>query len=51
VVPDDIDAMSGPVLGHRIILAGRAGAGAVSAAYDVVADVVESTPVPLGDAG
>ena len=50
VVPDDIDAMSGPVLGHRIILAGRAGAGAVSAAYDVVADVVASTPVPLGDA-
>jgi MoxR-like ATPase len=50
VVPDDIDAMSGPVLGHRIILAGRAGAGAVSAAYDVVADVVSSTPVPLGDA-
>jgi MoxR-like ATPase len=38
------------VLGHRIILAGRAGAGAVSAAYDVVADVVSSTPVPLGDA-
>nr|WP_123355035.1 MoxR family ATPase [Frigoribacterium sp. PhB160] len=50
VVPDDVDAMSGPVLGHRIILAGRAGAGAVSAAYDVVADVVGSTDVPLGDA-
>ena len=49
VVPDDVDAMSGPVLGHRIILAGRAGAGAVSAAYDVVADVVASTDVPLGD--
>jgi MoxR-like ATPase len=49
VVPDDVDAMSGPVLGHRIILAGHAGAGAVSAAYDVVADVVASTDVPLGD--
>jgi len=50
VVPDDVDALSGPVLGHRIILAGRAGAGAVSAAYDVVADVVARTDVPLGDA-
>ena len=49
VVPDDVDALSGPVLGHRIILAGRAGAGAVTAAYDLVADVVEATDVPLGD--
>ena len=50
VVPDDVDALTGPVLGHRVILAGRAGAGAVSAAYDLVAEVVEQTPVPLGDA-
>ncbi|NIJ04067.1 MoxR-like ATPase [Frigoribacterium faeni] len=49
VVPDDVDALSGPVLGHRIILAGRAGAGAVTAAYDLVADVVAATDVPLGD--
>ena len=49
VVPDDLDALAGPVLGHRLLLAGRAGAGAVAAAYDVVAEVVEATPVPLGD--
>ena len=49
VVPDDVDALSGPVLGHRIILAGRAGAGAVTAAYDLVGDVVAATDVPLGD--
>ncbi|WP_423918166.1 AAA family ATPase [Frigoribacterium sp. 2-23] len=47
VVPDDVDAMSGAVLGHRLILAGRAGAGAVSAAYDIVSDVVAATQVPL----
>jgi MoxR-like ATPase len=50
VIPDDIDALSGPVLGHRLILAGRAGAGAVAAAYDIVESVVASTPVPLDDA-
>jgi MoxR-like ATPase len=49
VIPDDIDALSGPVLGHRLILVGRAGAGAVSAAYDIVESVVASTPVPLDD--
>jgi MoxR-like ATPase len=49
VVPDDVDALSGPVRGHRLILAGRAGAGAVTAAYDLVADVVAATDVPLGD--
>ncbi|AMM21284.1 ATPase [Frondihabitans sp. PAMC 28766] len=50
VIPDDVDALSGAVLGHRLILAGRAGAGAVSAAYDIVASIVASTPVPLDDA-
>jgi len=49
VVPDDLDALAGPVLGHRLLLSGRAGAGAVAAAYDVVAEIVEATPVPLGD--
>jgi MoxR-like ATPase len=50
VIPDDVDALSGPVLGHRLILAGRAGAGAASAAYDIVEAVVAATPVPLDDA-
>ncbi|WP_460511257.1 AAA family ATPase [Frigoribacterium salinisoli] len=49
VVPDDLDALAGPVLGHRLLLSGRVGAGAVAAAYDVVAEIVEATPVPLGD--
>jgi MoxR-like ATPase len=49
VIPDDVDALSGPVLGHRLILAGRSGAGAVSAAYDIVEAVVAATPVPLDE--
>nr|WP_123505194.1 MoxR family ATPase [Frondihabitans sp. PhB188] len=49
VIPDDVDALSGPVLGHRLILAGRSGAGAVSAAYDIVEQVVRTTPVPLDE--
>lgn len=49
VIPDDVDALSGPVLGHRLILAGRSGAGAVSAAYDIVESVVAQTPVPLDE--
>lgn len=49
VIPDDVDALSGPVLGHRLILAGRSGAGAVLAAYDIVESIVRATPVPLDE--
>ncbi|WP_345373892.1 AAA family ATPase [Frondihabitans cladoniiphilus] len=50
VIPDDVDALSGPVLSHRLVLAGRTGAGAVSAAADIVQSIVAATPVPLDEA-
>jgi len=51
VLPDDIDALAIPVLGHRLIAARRAGAGgsALSGASvaDIIARIVSETPVPL----
>lgn len=51
VLPDDIDALAVPVLGHRLIPARRAvGAGGASVP-DIIARIVADTPVPLTSAG
>jgi len=55
VLPDDIDALAVPVLGHRLIAAGRAGVtvGGYSGATvsEIVTRIVAQTPVPLGPRG
>jgi len=51
VLPDDIIALAIPVLGHRLIAAGRAGAsvGGYSGATvaEIITRIIASTPVPL----
>jgi MoxR-like ATPase len=46
VVPDDVKAVASVVLGHRLILAPEARSAGLSP-DDIVADVVERTPVPV----
>jgi MoxR-like ATPase len=46
VLPDDVKAVAGPVLGHRLILGPEARAAGLGPA-DLVADAVERTPVPV----
>ncbi len=52
VLPDDIDALAVPVLGHRLIAAARiAGTGSAfqsNSIADIIHRVIASTPVPLG---
>ncbi len=52
VLPDDIDALAIPVLGHRLIAARRSGAtGSVlsgGSVADIISRIVAETPVPLG---
>ena len=51
VLPDDIDALAIPVLGHRLIAARRAGSSSAlsgGSIPDVISRIVASTPVPLG---
>jgi MoxR-like ATPase len=50
VVPDDIKALAAPVLEHRLVLAPEAAVSGVDV-RDVVADVVNSVPVPTGRTG
>lgn len=45
VTPDDVKALAGPVLTHRILLSSGARVGRVDAS-DVVADVLEQVPQP-----
>jgi len=45
VLPDDLQALSGPVLAHRVVLTGKARYGGRSA-DDVIASVVDATAVP-----
>ncbi|HET6212498.1 MAG TPA: MoxR family ATPase [Micromonosporaceae bacterium] len=49
VVPEDVKALTGPVLAHRILLSPDAQLRGVTA-YDVLADAVGSVAVPLPDA-
>jgi MoxR-like ATPase len=46
VVPDDVKAVAGPVLAHRLILAPEARAGGVTG-FDLVREALERTPVPV----
>jgi MoxR-like ATPase len=46
VLPDDIDALAVPVLGHRVIPSRRSGGGS-SSVSDIIARIVAETPVPL----
>jgi len=52
VLPDDIDALALPVLGHRLIAARRSGSGqsamSVAPVAETIARIVADTPVPLG---
>jgi MoxR-like ATPase len=52
VLPDDIDALAVPVLGHRLIASARvAGAGSAfqsNSLADIIHRIVAATPVPLG---
>ena len=45
VVPDDVQALAGPVLAHRLLLTADAQVSRRTA-VDVVADLVERTPLP-----
>ncbi len=50
VLPDDIDALAIPVLGHRLIPARRAGVSGVlsgGSLPEIIARIVAETPVPL----
>ena len=54
VLPDDIDALVVPVLGHRLIAARRvSGSSLMSGAdvADILARIIAETPVPLGSPG
>ncbi|MGK2939654.1 MAG: AAA family ATPase [Solirubrobacteraceae bacterium] len=55
VLPDDIDALAIPVLGHRLIAARRASGGTSvlsgGSIADIITRIVSQTPVPLGTAG
>ncbi len=48
VLPDDIKALAGPVLAHRLVLTGDGGPAA--AARDVIARIVSAVPAPLSGA-
>jgi MoxR-like ATPase len=47
VVPDDLKALAGPVLGHRLLVTPEAQLQGVSST-DAVADLLRSVPVPTG---
>ncbi|PTL73574.1 ATPase [Rathayibacter caricis DSM 15933] len=55
VVPDDIDALAVPVLGHRLLpatrLPGRSGSGASHSVTEIVQRILASTPVPFSGRG
>ena len=46
VLPDDVKAIAGPVLAHRLILAPEARSAGLTA-EEIVAEAVEQTPVPV----
>lgn len=50
VIPDDIDTLAVPVLGHRLLTAtrlpGRSGVSAAHSVTDIIRRIVAATPVP-----
>ena len=55
VLPDDIDALAVPVLGHRLIAARRSGASGSALSggslTEIISTIVARTPVPISAAG
>jgi MoxR-like ATPase len=47
VVPDDVKALAGPVLAHRLMVTPESGISGVST-DEILADVLSSVPVPTG---
>ncbi|MGH2405566.1 MAG: AAA family ATPase [bacterium] len=48
VTPDDVKALAGPVMAHRILL--RAQAGVAPAAEDAIVEITRAVPVPILEA-
>ena len=54
VLPDDVNALAGAVLGHRVVASARSmgnGPASSSTVRDIIARIVDETPVPLGPTG
>ena len=53
VLPDDLDALAIPVLGHRLIAARRSSGSQLTggSVTDIIARIVAQTPVPIGAGG
>jgi MoxR-like ATPase len=54
VLPDDINQLAGAVLGHRVVASARSmgnGPASMSTIHDIIARIVDETPVPLGPTG
>ena len=52
VLPDDVNELAAAVLTHRVVASARTSGGlAVSGVADIIARIVEETPVPLGPTG
>jgi MoxR-like ATPase len=54
VLPDDVNALSIPVLAHRLIPVGRVRdsvSGQTGNVFEIIERIVDETPVPLGPAG
>jgi MoxR-like ATPase len=54
VLPDDVNALAGAVLGHRVVASARSmgnGPASLSTIHDIIARIVHDTPVPLGPTG
>jgi MoxR-like ATPase len=45
VLPDDVNALAGPTLAHRLVLHGAGGRGVAEL---VVAELLARIPVPIG---
>ena len=54
VLPDDVNALAAAVLGHRVVASARSmgsGPASLSTIHDIIARIVDETPVPLGATG
>jgi len=52
VLPDDIDALAVPVLGHRLVAVGAMGGGGsaqMTTVTEIIERIVAATPVPVGE--
>jgi len=54
VLPDDVNKLAASVLGHRVVASARSmgnGPASLSTIHDIIARIVDETPVPLGPTG